>query len=72
MSQAHRGANARPWTDAMAADVTRTMMTREARTAVSTSAMLADSARQAPIARAARDAALAKRKDELRNAWRGK
>ena len=70
LSEAHKGANAMPWTDAMQASAARTLAMSEARTSVATAAFMADSARQEPILRAQRDAALAKRNEEISNAWR--
>ena len=56
----------------MQAEAVRDLAMRHARQTVAMSATMADSARQEPIARAEREAAAFVRKDQMRNAWRGK
>jgi len=67
----HMGDRAPQWTDAMQAAVVRQACRDAARSAVTGAAALASAQRQEPIARAARDTALAMRKDRISNAWRG-
>lgn len=71
LRNAHMGDRAPQWTDAMTAGVVQQACRDSARSAITNAAALASAQRQEPIARAARDAALAARKDRISNAWRG-
>lgn len=52
LGQAHKGADAMPWTDAMEAKVARDLSVQHARSAVQGAAFIADAERQLPELRA--------------------
>lgn len=69
MGQAHRGAGACPWTDAMELAAVRQLTVRDARNRVSGAAMIADAERQVPALEAAAAAARQKMITNM-NSWR--
>jgi hypothetical protein len=71
MEQAHRGAGAQPWTDAMEAQAVRHLTMQHARGSVERAAFLADSERQLPALRAAAETARQQMIERTSNAWKG-
>ena len=69
--EAHKGANAAPWTDAVEAATIRRLTTDTARQAVQTAAFLADQARQLPALEAAAVTAREMASQRLRDAHKG-
>jgi hypothetical protein len=70
LSDAHRGANARPWNDAMQAEAVRKLTAQQVSDRTQAAATLADFQRRAPAEQAASDTAYNQMVDRLHNGWR--
>lgn len=70
--EAHKGSNARPFTDAMEVETVRALTTQDARTRVATMADTASLPSRTADALVLRDSAAVARKDRIRNSWKGR
>jgi hypothetical protein len=69
--EAHKGANALPWTDAMEATATRNGALAHARGALAAAHNALEYPKRLADAQVLRDAAAAARKHKIANAWKG-
>ena len=72
LSEAYKGAAARPWTDADESQAVRALATAKARNEIHLGALVADNAAKAHEHSAETDAERKKRQDNLHNGWRQK